>query len=101
MKVRSGKEFHTFVSISIAVKIETLGISFFLFKAAICFFTATERYLALRDRIGNRGVIWKRKETLNPVNILHAWVGRVIYNQANFRFQDTKLLVNFFDLILE
>ena len=40
-KVWSGMESHAFVNINIAVKIENLGISFSLLKAAICSFTAS------------------------------------------------------------
>lgn len=47
----SGMHFLAFVSINIAVNIENVDISFPLSKATMCFFTASQRYAALRDRI--------------------------------------------------
>lgn len=40
-----------FLVLKIAIRIENLGIPFHLYKAKICFFTASVWYLALIDRI--------------------------------------------------
>ena len=44
-------EFHAFVTMDIAVKIQNLGNWFPFSKASVCFLTARERYFALRDRM--------------------------------------------------
>ena len=57
-------EFHAFVGINIAVKIKNLSILFSFSKAAICFFIAGKRYLALRDRIISFAIYKNNKNKL-------------------------------------
>ena len=85
-------DFNAFVSINIEIKIESFGFYFLLSKAAACFFTENERYLALRElldlQVGFFEVaIGGRKISSIQLSLcMLEWAGQLIIIRATFLF---------------